>query len=265
MIEIAAQLSRYEPGLRMAPHADGCRRLSIVIGGTQTETAGRRTALAAVGSVAIKAPESEHHNDFGATGATILSVLLNDSLVGALGLPSDTLSAWRWVNTGSVTVLGLGLAVALRGGDGRLAGRRLCALLEHFKHTRDGARPEDARAQRVAEKIAQAPHDETPSVSRLAEGERLHPASLDRLFRRTHGCAITTFRQRERVRSAARCLLDGDTPLVGIAMEHGFSDLSHMSRIFRREVGVAPGRFRDVLREQPRRLDPFKTEWQLTA
>jgi AraC family transcriptional regulator len=38
-----------------------------------------------------------------------------------------------------------------------------------------------------------------------------------------------------------------DQPLALIAQEAGFTDQSHLTAIFRREIGVTPGRYRVAL------------------
>ena len=71
----------------------------------------------------------------------------------------------------------------------------------------------------------------------------MHPVALARAFRRTHGCSITAFRRRVRVRRAAELLVAGAS-LVDVALESGFADQSHFCRIFRTEMGVTPSAFR---------------------
>jgi AraC-like DNA-binding protein len=36
-------------------------------------------------------------------------------------------------------------------------------------------------------------------------------------------------------------------PLALIAQEAGFADQSHLTQVFRREIGITPGRFRSAL------------------
>jgi len=52
----------------------------------------------------------------------------------------------------------------------------------------------------------------------------------------------------------------GELGLAAIADEAGFSDQSHMSRVFKRLTGMTPKAFRDVrkLRMADRRFDSFE-------
>jgi AraC-like DNA-binding protein len=81
------------------------------------------------------------------------------------------------------------------------------------------------------------------TVGNLADELSMHPVALARAFRRSHGCSITAFRRRARVRRAAELLIAG-APLVDVALESGFADQSHFCRIFRTEMGVTPSAFR---------------------
>jgi AraC-like DNA-binding protein len=51
---------------------------------------------------------------------------------------------------------------------------------------------------------------------------------------------------------AARTLLDGEQPLVEVALATGFADQAHFTRVFTGATGISPGRYR-VLRSSQRR------------
>lgn len=51
-----------------------------------------------------------------------------------------------------------------------------------------------------------------------------------------------------RVEHAARRIAGSDDPLVEIALETGFADQSHLSRVFKLHTGMLPGEFRSLLR-----------------
>ncbi|MER6692654.1 helix-turn-helix transcriptional regulator [Streptomyces minutiscleroticus] len=80
----------------------------------------------------------------------------------------------------------------------------------------------------------------------LEEAARLvgaHPAHLVRAFGAAFGIAPHQYLMSRRVGRARRLLLDGRSP-AEVAAETGFYDQSHLTRHFKRLVGVAPGRYR---------------------
>ena len=79
----------------------------------------------------------------------------------------------------------------------------------------------------------------------LAEaGTLLHasPSQLVRSFTATFGIAPHRYVVGRRIDAARHLLLDG-VPLARAAVDAGFHDQAHMTRHFRRHVGVTPGRY----------------------
>lgn len=262
MPELRAQLIRYAPGHRMDDHTDGCHRLSILVAGGLAESDRSRTESAGVGSVGLKASSFVHRNRFGPAGATIVSVRLPGGTLERLA-GGRALAPWRWRHDGGALLTGLRLAVALRRGDGGESEQCLRALLERFPAAPEPPLLGASRLERIRRRLeaVAAP----PSVEALADEERMHPVSLGRAFRRCFGCSITQYRQRVRAAAVARALLETERTLVEIAQDHEFADLSHMTRVFRRSLGLPPGEFRAALRDPDPGLDSFNTEWRLSA
>jgi AraC-like DNA-binding protein len=65
-----------------------------------------------------------------------------------------------------------------------------------------------------------------------------------RQFRRVTGLAPHRYLLQVRVAHVKALLRDSDRDLALIAMDAGFFDQSHMTRVFRRLTGVTPGVFR---------------------
>src|SRR5207247_5635158 len=98
---------------------------------------------------------------------------------------------------------------------------------------------------------------EDPSVPHptLAEAGRiLHasPGHLVRCFTRAFGIAPHRYVVGRRVDAARRMLLDG-LPLARVAADAGFHDQAHLTKHFRRHVGVTPGRYASSGRRPVRR------------
>ncbi|MGW8066869.1 AraC family transcriptional regulator [Streptomyces ziwulingensis] len=70
-----------------------------------------------------------------------------------------------------------------------------------------------------------------------------HPAHLVRAFSSAYGIAPHQYLMSRRVDRARRLLLDGSAP-ADVAASTGFYDQAHLTRHFKRLVGVTPGRYR---------------------
>lgn len=81
-------------------------------------------------------------------------------------------------------------------------------------------------------------------LAALASQAGVHPTHLCRAFRRFRGHTISDAIIGARVQYVARRLTDSEEPLADIAIEAGFTDQSHMSKVFKRITGYAPGEHR---------------------
>jgi transcriptional regulator GlxA family with amidase domain len=78
----------------------------------------------------------------------------------------------------------------------------------------------------------------------LANVVRLSTGHFFRAFRTTFGEPPMTYVTRERMRRCQELMLSSQAPLSAIALDCGMSDQSHLTRVFRRFVGVNPGLWR---------------------
>lgn len=86
------------------------------------------------------------------------------------------------------------------------------------------------------------------SLSALAASVGVHPVYLARAFRRHFGQSIGSHMLQARLRMATHRLTMTSDPISQIAIECGFADQSHFTRMFHREVGQSPARFRRTAR-----------------
>jgi len=78
----------------------------------------------------------------------------------------------------------------------------------------------------------------------LANVVRLSTGHFFRAFRTTFGEPPMTYVTRVRVRRCQELMLSSQAPLSAIALDCGMSDQSHLTRVFRKFVGVNPGLWR---------------------
>jgi len=67
-----------------------------------------------------------------------------------------------------------------------------------------------------------------------------------REFRRYFSTTVGEFLRRKRIEHACHLVSTTNIALAEIAMTCGFSDQSHFSATFRRQVGLTPARFRQM-------------------
>lgn len=110
---------------------------------------------------------------------------------------------------------------------------------------RHGSRPFPVRPPPLVARALQRLDDAPERPTTLAELAGLSGVSrfqLLRGFSRTVGVTPHAYLVQQRVRLARRLLLAGRRPAEA-AIEAGFADQSHLTRAFRRQLGVTPARY----------------------
>lgn len=217
----------YEPSLHQAAHVHDYTSVSFVARGELEETACGERRNGTAGDVIVKPAGVVHEDRFGPSGATMYTLVL-DGDAGRyqwrFGGPPSALfvrAIREWRAGAAFEEIAIDLLAAVSGGGPRVMGRKMSAV-----------------ADRVAESDV--------TVEALAREMSMHPVALARAFRRDLGMSITCFRRRARVRKAASLLASTSMPLADVALESGFSDQSHLCRIFKSELGTTPAAFRVI-------------------
>jgi len=86
--------------------------------------------------------------------------------------------------------------------------------------------------------------DRNISLAELAGVVQLSVFHFTRKFRSEFGCTPHAYVMRKRIERAKTQLARGNIPLKVVAASSGFSDQSHMTRLFRRLLGVTPAEYR---------------------
>ncbi|KOG27772.1 helix-turn-helix transcriptional regulator [Streptomyces resistomycificus] len=139
-------------------------------------------------------------------------------------------------------------AALARPGDELEAESRLTLVGERLR-TRlrpSAAAPVPRRDPVVARRLRELLDERVVEGLALGEAARLvqaHPAHLVRAFSGAYGIAPHQYLNARRVDRARRLLLAGHGP-ADVAAATGFHDQAHLTRHFRKLVGVPPGRYR---------------------
>jgi AraC family transcriptional regulator len=106
----------------------------------------------------------------------------------------------------------------------------------------DGASTRPRWLRRVEEAI-EASISSPPTVEELAAIAGVHPTHLLRTFRRYQGTTIANFVRRRRIERARTEVAQRKRPLSSIALDAGFADQSHFTRVFKQAFGETPGQY----------------------
>ena len=82
-------------------------------------------------------------------------------------------------------------------------------------------------------------------LSNLADVLGMSPLHFGRMFKQSMGISPHQYVIQQRIERAKRLLKDRDRPIIDIALACGFTNHSHLSRQFRKVVGMTPSHYRD--------------------
>ncbi len=196
-------------------------------------------------------------------GADVLEVAathnLRASIADDLGVPGDRnladVHGWE-------TPIGWSILTrfrnALRGGPPMTdleADHLLHTLYSHVFTTHFGGKlpdragagfPLDGRRVRRVIELIDAHLGDSLTIAVLADAAAYSPFHLARAFKRATGLAPHQFVTARRVERARTLLLDGGHSVESVAHHVGFVNVGHFRRLFRKQVGMSPGDFRNA-------------------
>ena len=239
--------THYRAGLRVPPHTHALPYFGYLLGGSYSEYLGRQIVTFAPLSFVFHPSREVRYGQLGTGGARLFHVEIAPPLVDALGedggLPDYSIDChagalvalsqrlyrefWLTDAASDLTIEGISLEI-------------LGALL------RRGARVETRPVswlERARERL-HADLSGSLTVQGLAAELGVNPVRLARAFRRVFGESLGTYHRRLRIGRACERLRAREIPLADVAIEVGFADQSHFTRVFKRVLGTTPAAYR---------------------
>ena len=226
-------------------HAHQAGFVSLMLAGKYRETAGFMEFGYEPFSCIYHPPGMDHRDEVGAKGVTLLTLEFKPELFDAVDFSridlrpiidlSGTKPAWELMdlfqrilshNTNSLDIETRAVALAH-------------SIVRHSTRL-----PRDLRSLQRACEYVHAHFGENLTLAQVAQAAGVHPVYLGGIFRQEFGETLGEYLNRIRVRAAADRLANSDIPLSEIALDFGFYDQSHFTRIFRQFTGATPGVFR---------------------
>jgi AraC-like DNA-binding protein len=228
------------PGSRSSQHAHHAMHFVIAADGElDVRIGGSTISMPGV----LTAPSTSHAID--AQGREVLIVFIDPESDAGIALSAAFGGSVRALDAQARSALYTRDALALMKGEGDAWVRTAVAQLGVAA---PGPRPRlHPRVRRVLRHLHAQPPGADTSLAALAEVAQLSPGRLMHTFTESIGIPLRPYLAWLRLQRAAGEITRG-TPLSSAAVASGFSDAAHMSRTFRRMLGVAPS---ELVRARP--------------
>ena len=242
---------------RYRRHAHETFTVGVIESGVEEFDYDGELLRAGPGAVALLNPEVVHTGQAGVPGGWSYRVLYPDvslvtGIAAELGAARGTPSFRQTViDDPRCAQLLRSAHVAAEHGDRLASSSLLRAALAGVlaAHATGTAEPDGPRRHRHGSAAVRAVQDvladrlaDPPSLDELAAVTGMSPFALLREFRAATGLPPHAYLNQLRVRLARR-LLDAGLPPADVAAEAGFADQPHLTRHFKRIVGVPPGAY----------------------
>ncbi len=232
-------LVRYPANQDMRRHAHDWMGVTLVLAGRFQEAVESRTAICRPLTLIIKPPGADHETRVGPHGALSVHFQLKPEAVGTLVHRGVDVQRCHFLLAGPLTARLLSL---LRNQSGHQDISVTDVLAFAILNRKENSPPVDTVAN---SEFAYRTHCGSTCTS--ATAANMHPVSFARHFRRTTGWAPSRWHLQKRVCDAAGAIAEDLGTFAGIAQSAGFADQAHLCRMFKRETGLTPSQYRDII------------------
>lgn len=239
----------YRPSFSIPSHRHSFAAISFAVKGDFHERAGSRTFDCAPYDVVIKPPDERHSNQYGRAGAKCLLVEVSASRHSTLMPATDVLMRPPLKAGREVASLAMRAYREFTRNDNVSALALEALLLEIITATsRQAMGGMEPAWLPQARGYVHAHWRDRIALDDLARAAGVHPATIVRAFRAHLQCTPADYVRRLRLQHAEQELARGVRSIADIAMECGFYDQSHFTRLLKRATGMTPLEFQKARR-----------------
>ena len=238
--------AQYTSGTKLSPHSHDYVYLRYVLSGNFTEYYGRNEAVCDSGTVMFRANDEKHHNTF-QDASKCLTVRFDSRRLEEI-FPEHKYPTTTSLKSGSLSLLFTRLYREIREQDEfselTIKGLMLEIAAEMFrKLDRRNTSSPPLWLLNVKELI-DGSGSERVAIKDLAIAANRHPTHLVNAFRDHFSMTIGDYVRIRRIEKSITKLCGSNMPISEIALEAGFYDQSHFSRVFKKTMGVTPSAYR---------------------
>ncbi|HKP38542.1 MAG TPA: AraC family transcriptional regulator [Pyrinomonadaceae bacterium] len=238
----------HEPSLVLPRHDHERANINFTIDGSFRETLGNHPQECESGSILVKPPGEAHGNKYNHKGAHCLVIELSPSRLDDVRAFTSLFDTPAHVKDGSLSLIMRHLYDELRaqssGFELVIEGLILEMLGQTFRQNNLRDCSASPRWLAQAQELIHQHFAEKLSLHVIADAVQIHPSHLARTFRKHHRCSIGEYVRRLRIEYAARELLKSDASLTDISLAAGFSDQSHFTHEFKRQLRTTPAEYK---------------------
>jgi AraC family transcriptional regulator len=249
--EVGIHEGAFEAGLVVPTHVHDVTVVSLMLSGAASERVAEGTRTIASQDLIFTPAYASHSYDFRQSGRWLNMQISDPWLARATDGSKLLYERSEIVRSATAAAWAMRVRSEVRSPDSasKLAidGAMMLMIADMARVRIDAASTRPRWLRRVEEAI-QASIANPPDVETLAGIAGVHPTHLLRTFKRYHGRTIATFVRERRVQLARTALSTTTRSISTIALEAGFADQAHFTRVFKQAFGETPGQYARSLR-----------------
>jgi len=242
---------KYPPSFETPLHSHRRALFCLAIEGAYTARYGPRTCTCEPSSLLFYAPDEIHSDRFHDSGGRFFIIEIDTWWLEKAREQVAIIDSSADFSGGDLTLFALNLYKEFLETDDvspLIVEGLMLALIG--KISRSARATLGAHAPRWLEQARELMRDrfrETLTLAEIASEVGVNPTYLSRVFQQHYQSTIGEYLRRLRIEFACHALITSNAPLCQIALAAGFSDQSHFTRLFKRQMGLPPAKYRESL------------------